>query len=124
MTTARDVIAKAIDKAFTDYGLRIDWRLRDATVGAILAELPSAPEPVRLELAALLNPWRPIEEAPKDGTEILVYTTDQSAWYVVFWDDEPGCPSHPWQTPDGISYHRDVPTHWLPLPAPPSKDKA
>lgn len=70
---------------------------------------------------ALLNPdpWRPIEEAPKDGTAILA---------VVDGEFEPGVPFDP----DVVHWHPDYgwvnlnwgsefsceyqPTHWKPVP--------
>lgn len=60
--------------------------------------------------------WQPIESAPKDGTEILLYCPTSEVfvgiycagwgrgWAPRFYDD----------TPDFI------PTHWMPLPDPPS----
>lgn len=115
MTTARDVIAKAIcwgtegaskcfcnDKTDCAYGIDAD---------AVIAALLAAPESVRLELAGLLNPWRPIETAPKDGTDMLLYSFNSQVdcgWYQDGWIRIDAC---------------DDPTHWLPLPAPPSEDK-
>lgn len=61
--------------------------------------------------------WKSIATAPKDGTEILVAAAGNS-WFVVFWDDKPG-DTHCWQTPDGVRYHNDLPTHWMPLPPQP-----
>src|SRR5258708_19544341 len=71
MTTARDVIVKAIDDSFGRYSLHVAWELRDKIAELAWRELLSAPEPIRLNLAALLNPWRLIKTAPLNGTEIL-----------------------------------------------------
>lgn len=62
-----------------------------------------------------MSEWQPISTAPKDGTEILVCACGNS-WFVVFWDDKLGN-THCWQTPDGVAYHNDLPSHWMPLPA-------
>jgi hypothetical protein len=75
--------------------------------------------------AAQAEAWRPIETAPKDETIILVGNFRDS-WscfqHVVYWNDtDLGTPEHPWRITDtdqGI--HKDYPTHWQPLPAPPS----
>lgn len=70
--------------------------------------------------------WQPIETAPRDGTEIDLWTRDE--------DGFPGrIPDGAWRTRDGLTgwYARSErgwmrieefayePTHWMPLPAPP-----
>ena len=58
--------------------------------------------------------WRPIETAPRDGTEVLANTSGLGR-VVVYWDDE----ESQWGT--GLGYlDRDAPTHWMPLPLPPT----
>lgn len=59
--------------------------------------------------------WRPIETAPKDGTEILGYTEEVGA-LVLYWDSMTGEMDH-WS--DGMSVSFWKPTHWVPLPAAP-----
>lgn len=68
--------------------------------------------------------WQPIETAPKDGSDIILWWQDRSGgvpraiqgqWYVAkdleeFWWS---CPSMP------IGFE---PTHWMALPAPPQPD--
>jgi hypothetical protein len=61
-----------------------------------------------------LLPWQPIETAPRDGSDFLAFL--RGMMVVVFYENNP---IHPWQTADGIGYHKDAPTHWLPLPEPP-----
>lgn len=99
MTTARDVIANILN----------DWSKVPYDIGdlpeRIIADLLCAPEPVRLALAAKLNPWRPIETAPKDRP-ILVWMWD--GWAVAKWNAESPRPYWEW---------------WADLPAPPSEDK-
>jgi hypothetical protein len=58
--------------------------------------------------------WQPIKTAPRDGTKILsfVWTIYQGGVVVAHWDDNDGfidCDSDFWE-----------PTHWLPLPEPPT----
>lgn len=72
--------------------------------------------------------WRPIESAPKDGREILVCHPDGSEeWFmaVVFYDESTSedSPDHCWHKADGLAYHRDFPTYWMPLPSPPEEPK-
>lgn len=70
--------------------------------------------------------WQPIETAPKDGTEVLIYYPEwgnkknvvfaaeydigrpgmeevEGTWYVFHYGPKPAAP----------------PTHWMPLPPPP-----
>ena len=73
--------------------------------------------------AAARSRWQPIETAPKDGDTNILVGCFGKEWhgeqFVVFYDEHPDRPKHPWQTPDGIAYHRDATTHWQPLPSPP-----
>jgi len=65
--------------------------------------------------------WRPIETAPKDGTEVLVlavYDDGPPAYAVAAWDGEE------WRDVGDIGWggmhgEDNQPTHWMPLPAPP-----
>jgi hypothetical protein len=62
--------------------------------------------------------WQPIETAPKDGTAVLLWLSGDAAffdWMVVgsYDGDDAG-----WN--DGITMFRLEPTHWMPLPRPPS----
>lgn len=63
--------------------------------------------------------WQPIETAPKDGTQILVfmptYFQGKGGMQVCVWmnwSDAPGWYSH-------VS-GRHEPTHWMRLPEPPA----
>ena len=73
--------------------------------------------------------WQPIETAPKDGARILV-TNDAGGVWVAYYKPLYGSgfkPDNPWfsvmlnhdhfPTTRGTS----LPTHWMPLPAPPSQ---
>jgi hypothetical protein len=57
--------------------------------------------------------WRPIETAPKDGTDILVYCGPASdpIWGIACWDEGA------WRLWNDAEWRRhDWPTHWMPLP--------
>ena len=65
--------------------------------------------------------WRPIDTAPKDGTEIIVYVPDfhevSAAWYsqqTGLWPYGPYAYSE-----DGEPVNVGLPSHWMPFPAPP-----
>lgn len=80
--------------------------------------------------------WQPIETAPKDGTWILVYCDDPDDMYEALDDSFENRPvSAQWTTNlngltveghwqfawfDGGYYGDCKPTHWMPLPEPPS----
>ena len=78
-----------------------------------------------LEAAAVAPPeaaWLPIDSAPKDGTPFLCFHPDDVFSPVpgidlIWWE-----PSKQFWTMDGDSTVPFVakPTHWRPLPAPPS----
>lgn len=63
--------------------------------------------------------WRPIEEAPKDGTKIIGWCAGDGveliSWRSVIDYDIPK-PGR-WRDEDGWSSGA---THWMPLPAPPA----
>lgn len=82
--------------------------------------------------------WRPIAEAPRDGTRVVVYTTGGHAlvasWQFACCIGSDGTEADAWMAQgihprcwtDGICWERneddepsDAPTHWQPLPAPP-----
>lgn len=75
-------------------------------------------------LRALLaeREWQPIETAPKDGTEVLLWIDDDEEsprkghWEPRLSLNRP----HKWSVAYG--WCEDKPTHWMPLPAPPRKD--
>lgn len=68
--------------------------------------------------------WMDISEAPKDGTEILVFAPEQPKGKevtVVFWKNERWC----FCSVNGVDFYLDDKvTHWQPLPNPPKGDKS
>lgn len=85
-------------------------------------------EQVKQALQALSAPaaddgWRPIETAPKDGTDVLVCLSDTVA--IAHWSK--GLGGSGWLDDSGAGHHDYwnyvgliSPTHWRPLPAPPA----
>lgn len=82
------------------------WAVRDETISAIASALggPDALEQV-------LEGWRPIETAPRDGTAVLLWGNGPTC-AVAQWDSEASI----WS--DG-GWDVDA-THWRPLPSPPT----
>lgn len=84
-----------------------------------------------------MSGWQPIETAPRDGTELLLYSLDVVRYpgagdgVVVGWAVRV-LGGHRWvcdiATTDGydddmwLSNEEITPTHWMPLPAPPKPD--
>jgi hypothetical protein len=77
--------------------------------------------------------WRPIESAPKDGTQVLIHGAHGAivAWWgdrepVDFMSDAPHEPHMCWlghsngkYDPVALRLDYIEPTHWRPLPEPP-----
>ena len=72
------------------------------------------------------NGWRPIADAPKDGSTILIYSPNASravrevSWSIPY----EGATDGWWATPHGpqgrgYTILPESPTHWKPLPPPP-----
>lgn len=71
-----------------------------------------------LEARLAEREWRPIDTAPKDVTVVLLYRYRRGSlsWSICYWDAEQ-CDWVKYDSPD--SSFTD-PTHWMPLPEPPS----
>jgi len=110
-----------------------------AIAGLAAIEAPTAPLPAAEEV----DPWRPIETAPKDGTEIILGRAEGEEAAAVstpgYWQegyedgvDYMGCDSgfvdsHHQVFAGGRSfgsekyrYAPNQPTHWMPLPSAPT----
>jgi hypothetical protein len=75
--------------------------------------------------AALAAMWRPIDEAPKDGTPILGYwapitgvyaQNEGQAFGIVIWE------RGTWCSPDDTDNDYRDPSMWMPLPSPPKME--
>ncbi len=79
-----------------------------------------------------MSEWRPIATAPKDGTFVLLFVAGREAWCptVGRWNDGQTYNSFGEILSEGwgdeiTTFHvpgLNMPTHWMPLPAPPSTD--
>lgn len=82
------------------------------------AEIAERIETVRQAL--LLPMWMPINDAPRDGTKILLYVPKAEKWeafhFLSYWHRTKGKNGYWWD-----HSHLD-PTHWMPLPAAPDSD--
>jgi hypothetical protein len=75
-----------------------------------------------------MSEWQPIETAPKDGTMVLLLehrraysssTIDFGCFEFIEISDTDGHRIYDWTSNDG---RIEEPTHWMPLPTPPSGD--
>lgn len=144
----REKVARIIDEhAFTVWQRMHDYCIRqgdqpeeaNATAdrfhkAAIETALAKASKILSLPGIAAGEGWRPIETAPKDGTDVLIWNAEGheiAQWYPKEEDgsDQPGhdegwigtyaFPGRSW----GLrlrSEPQGQPTHWMPLPQPPS----
>lgn len=84
---------------------------------------PNNSDMVKEIIAELQKPWRPIEEAPKDGTGLL-FMTKEGIVVEGCWDS--GFSMWQWNYLDiathdlGCQTIEVEATHWMPLPAPPT----
>lgn len=62
--------------------------------------------------------WRLIETAPKDGTMVLVFEKSEGLGLAAYRPDLAGNTSYVWFDPHHWTPH--CPTHWQPLPEPPT----
>lgn len=75
--------------------------------------------------APKVDGWLPIERAPKDGTDVLVWVDKNRGCVLAAWFKEWRYDRfHPtskdcWVMAGG---HVCFPTHWQPLPSPPKED--
>ena len=65
--------------------------------------------------------WQPIETAPKDETEILLFCSagPLSDMGLCYWRDDEQMTGWTW----GAGNRFNNPTHWMPLPAPPDTQR-
>lgn len=77
-----------------------------------------------------MSEWQPIDSAPKDQRLLLFYPGQLGGWICGHWDDDKYAKnSRPYWRNDRTIYmgvkmcRRHPPTHWMPLPPPPSSEE-
>ena len=60
--------------------------------------------------------WQPIETAPEDGTWLLGFCSE---WVTLI---RRAPPNEHWRGMDTVGIRYVVPTHWMPIPAPPTAE--
>lgn len=71
-----------------------------------------------------MSDWQPIETAPKDGNEILVFYQTRKKVVIAYWEPQSyNKKPRPYWAAIGSHWiesdRKYPPTHWMPLPAPP-----
>lgn len=129
-------IAAAADHIDAQAAEIAELQKRDVAADAALKEAASVITDRNAEIAALRQPWRPIETAPKDGRELLCWREDCGQFIASYTSpnafpmtqaeidlvDEEALFTRDWftQWPQALRLDgSETPTHWMPLPAPP-----
>ncbi len=106
------------------------WLVSDMPVNGIKAQIAemSAADIALYDVrdtikAALQDKWKgmdhpDLEQIKKNGVEILLVEYTGTMFVARYDDSDVLNPDHVWVAIDG-AYPRDLPTHWMPLPAPP-----
>lgn len=63
----------------------------------------------------IVNQWQPIETAPKDGAEVLIYVPDPGEQFVAYWHPQFSAWLYA-STCSGVRVFTKEATHWMPLP--------
>lgn len=86
-------------------------------------------ERIQKAIALVEAEWQPIDNKAKDGHEILAYCDCEGAKQMMALTYDEGQPPYgdalyPWKDHEGRGYHKDLPTHYRELPAPPREAEA
>lgn len=76
----------------------------------------------------LAGGWRPISEAPRDGTPVIAHWPHLGGRAVVAWVTQAGRRPRTWTASHSFGYlgrmaEGSEPTHWMPLPSPPEEGR-
>jgi len=87
------------------------------------SQAPTSRGPTDAGLTArvLSSEWQPISTAPKDGTYILAFPSLREIPLVLVWERDLG-PAF-WRVPLSGQETPYEPTHWMPIPTPPTNPK-
>lgn len=77
---------------------------------------------ITAELVGVEAGWLPIKDAPKDGTEVLLWSPPIGVVHAS-WQDELGCVGWAIKNGRGLLWPDAEPTLWTPQPLPPKESK-
>lgn len=107
-TIDEDMLDSFIDEASTqnDWG---NFHLRSGK----LAELINNYFAYKIDRPS--NPWRPISEAPRDGTNIILWNKDWASVEIMYYHNGY------WRDDEAGVFEENEPAHFMPLPQPPEE---
>lgn len=118
-----DLVRAAEDDDATSDETRKTWRRAGENMLTMAGLLDDAATTIRAlrELVTSPGDWKPINTAPRDGSEVLLYSPHLDDVWVGAWttgrDNIRNCD---WADFVTVSLERGLnPTRWMPLPAPP-----
>jgi hypothetical protein len=118
------VQAFILETASIERDARVSELTRDEIEGLVHAVLATrALQPAAPEQIAEGEGWQPISTAPRDGTRIIVTRTAPTGRNPakIVWGAEGAPQGWRWRQQKVIRFE---PTHWRPLPAPPTNESA
>lgn len=123
LAAARDADSTSGREVDLEYAVSFARRANgDRAIAAAIRALP-IPAALATEKAKPTEPvvagWQTMDSAPKDGSEFVGYDAATGTQHVTHWDQ------YGWYDPDSHYYSETEPfqpTHWTPLPTPPSQE--
>lgn len=68
-----------------------------------------------------MTTWHPISTAPRDGTRVMLFWPDGTSEQGFYLDNSnTPTPWQGWRPESGRPWPKGQPTHWQPLPTPPT----
>lgn len=111
----RFILERKRDRERADTGVFRASSSRLVAINAAIALLRTRQDNQQGELQG--NGWRSVDDPPKDGEEVLVYT----AWHETMATLKVVYLNGAWWRKPGMQRLPSVPTHWCPLPEPPKE---
>lgn len=111
MIDLRERVARAICATHSRYPPQVEgeWQTwldeADAAIAAGVGAVPA---------------WQPIETAPRDGSEVLLWDRDIAGCDIGVWSAQAGCWINDSHGIGLVQQQIHLPSHWMSLPTPPA----
>lgn len=107
----------------TAYGKDSQHKIRERAMDAIkyiLGDIEKCDFPERMSEK---DEWQSIETAPQTSKSIMVYCSERQNTYIVTWGQCGGfLGKYCWKIFSGNCDLLEIPTHWMPIPKPPTEE--